>query len=209
MIIAIDGPAASGKGTLAKRLAAHFGLPHLDTGLLYRAVGRAMLDRGLDLRTPTRPATSPSGSKSAISTRPGCAAARWARPPRSSRPIPRSARRFSTSSAASPTSAAAPCSTAATSAPSSRPGPNARSSSPPRPKSGPGAAISSWRSAALEPDFAEVLADIRKRDARDAGRADAPLKPAPDAHVLDTTSLDVETAFAAALAIVMRRGTNP
>src|SRR6478609_1963384 len=49
MIIAIDGPAASGKGTLAKRLAAQFGLPHLDTGLLYRAVGRAMLDRGLDL----------------------------------------------------------------------------------------------------------------------------------------------------------------
>ena len=49
MIIAIDGPAASGKGTLAKRLAAHLGLPHLDTGLLYRAVGRAMLDRGLDL----------------------------------------------------------------------------------------------------------------------------------------------------------------
>jgi CMP/dCMP kinase len=49
MIIAIDGPAASGKGTLAKRIAAHFGLPHLDTGLLYRAVGRQMLDRGLSL----------------------------------------------------------------------------------------------------------------------------------------------------------------
>ncbi|MFM9974482.1 MAG: (d)CMP kinase [Beijerinckiaceae bacterium] len=46
MIIAIDGPAASGKGTLAKRIAKHFGLPHLDTGLLYRAVGQQMLDRG-------------------------------------------------------------------------------------------------------------------------------------------------------------------
>ena len=46
MIIAIDGPAASGKGTLAKRLAAHYGLPHLDTGLLYRAVARALLDDG-------------------------------------------------------------------------------------------------------------------------------------------------------------------
>jgi CMP/dCMP kinase len=46
MIIAIDGPAASGKGTLAKRVAARLGLPHLDTGLLYRAVGRQMLDRG-------------------------------------------------------------------------------------------------------------------------------------------------------------------
>src|SRR3954470_19779840 len=49
MIIAIDGPAASGKGTLARRLAAHYGLPHLDTGLLYRAVARAMLDRGLEI----------------------------------------------------------------------------------------------------------------------------------------------------------------
>jgi CMP/dCMP kinase len=46
MIIAIDGPAASGKGTLAKRIAKHFSLPHLDTGLLYRAVGQQMLDRG-------------------------------------------------------------------------------------------------------------------------------------------------------------------
>ena len=49
MIVAIDGPAASGKGTLARRLAQHFGLPHLDTGLLYRAVGQQMLDRGLSL----------------------------------------------------------------------------------------------------------------------------------------------------------------
>ncbi len=49
MIVAIDGPAASGKGTLARRLAEHFGLPHLDTGLLYRATARALLDEGRDL----------------------------------------------------------------------------------------------------------------------------------------------------------------
>lgn len=49
MIIAIDGPAASGKGTLARKLAAHYGYAHLDTGLLYRGVGRIMLDRGFDL----------------------------------------------------------------------------------------------------------------------------------------------------------------
>src|SRR3954452_10927041 len=49
MIIAIDGPAASGKGTLGKRMAVHYGLPHLDTGLLYRAVARTLLDRGLPL----------------------------------------------------------------------------------------------------------------------------------------------------------------
>src|SRR5271154_3696172 len=49
MIIAIDGPAASGKGTLARRLAQHYGLPHLDTGLLYRATAAALIDRGRDL----------------------------------------------------------------------------------------------------------------------------------------------------------------
>ena len=46
MIIAIDGPAASGKGTLARRLAQHFGVPHLDTGLLYRAIAAALIDKG-------------------------------------------------------------------------------------------------------------------------------------------------------------------
>lgn len=50
LVIAIDGPAAAGKGTLARRLAARLGLPHLDTGLLYRAVGRRVLDRGADPR---------------------------------------------------------------------------------------------------------------------------------------------------------------
>ncbi|MGH6797414.1 MAG: (d)CMP kinase, partial [Roseiarcus sp.] len=49
MIIAIDGPAASGKGTLARRLARHLGLPHLDTGLLYRATARVLIDHGRDL----------------------------------------------------------------------------------------------------------------------------------------------------------------
>jgi cytidylate kinase len=49
MIVAIDGPAASGKGTLARKLAAHLGLPHLDTGLLYRATARALMEQGCDL----------------------------------------------------------------------------------------------------------------------------------------------------------------
>jgi cytidylate kinase len=52
MIIAIDGPAAAGKGTLAARLADHYGLPHLDTGLLYRAVAHVMAARGLDIADP-------------------------------------------------------------------------------------------------------------------------------------------------------------
>lgn len=56
MIIAIDGPAASGKGTMAKRLAAHYGLRHLDTGVIYRAVAHAMLAAGIDLKDEARAA---------------------------------------------------------------------------------------------------------------------------------------------------------
>src|SRR5215217_4860472 len=58
MIIAIDGPAASGKGTLAKRLAVHFGLRHLDTGLLYRAVAKTLLDAGIGLEDEARAAAA-------------------------------------------------------------------------------------------------------------------------------------------------------
>jgi cytidylate kinase len=93
MIIAIDGPAASGKGTLAKRLALHYGLPHLDTGLLYRAVGRQAIDRGLDLEDAD--ATADIAERL---------------------DVPRCERPCSTCSAALLISAAAPCSMAATSA---------------------------------------------------------------------------------------------
>jgi len=61
MIIAIDGPAASGKGTLARRLAAHFQLPHLDTGLLYRATARALLDQGAKLDDAEKAVSSARG----------------------------------------------------------------------------------------------------------------------------------------------------
>src|ERR1700741_3907215 len=61
MIIAIDGPAASGKGTLGKRLAAHYGLRHLDTGLLYRAVAKAVLDAGA---RPADPVRTPAAARS-------------------------------------------------------------------------------------------------------------------------------------------------
>ena len=61
MVIAIDGPAASGKGTLAKRLALHYGLPHLDTGLLYRAVALALLDAARDLADPAAAAAAARG----------------------------------------------------------------------------------------------------------------------------------------------------
>ena len=102
LVIAIDGPAASGKGTLARRLADHYGLPHLDTGLTYRAVARA-LRRHQD---------------------------------------------------------------------------------------------------APEVSYDDVLADIARRDARDMGRTDSPLRPADDAHLLDTTQMDIEAAFQAAKILI-------
>jgi len=209
MIIAIDGPAASGKGTLAKRLAAQFSLPHLDTGLLYRAVGRAMLDRGLDLSNADEAGDIAErlevGDLDEARLRGGEmgeAASIVAAHPKVRKALLDLQRRFAHQRGGAVLDGrdigtviapGAECKIFVTASPDIR----ARRRHLELERRG------------LEPDFAVVLADIRRRDARDAGRADAPLKPAPDAHVLDTTSLDVETAFAAALAIVMRRGTNP
>jgi len=205
VIIAIDGPAASGKGTLAKRLAAHLCLPHLDTGLLYRAVGRAMLDRGLDL--------GDQGAAGEIAEalevgdldedrlrgrEMGEAASIVAAQPKVRKALLDLQRRFAHQRGGAVLDGRDIGTVIA-----------------------PGADAKIFVTAAAEvrarrrhlelekrgaaPPFEEVLADIRRRDARDAGRADAPLKPAPDAIVLDTTALDVEGTFEAALAIIDRR----
>jgi cytidylate kinase len=205
VIIAIDGPAASGKGTLAKRLAAHLSLPHLDTGLLYRAVGRSMLDRGLDL--------GDQGAAGEIAEalevgdldedrlrgrEMGEAASIVAAQPKVRKALLDLQRRFAHQRGGAVLDGRDIGTVIA-----------------------PGADAKIFVTAAAEvrarrrhlelekrgaaPPFEEVLADIRRRDARDAGRADAPLKPAPDAIVLDTTALDVEGTFEAALAIIERR----
>ncbi|OCC02525.1 cytidylate kinase [Labrys sp. WJW] len=204
MIIAIDGPAASGKGTLAKRLAAHLGLPHLDTGLLYRAVGRAAIDGGLDLEDADATAEIADGldvaslDESRLRGREmGEAASVVAAHPKVRKALLDLQRRFAHQRGGAVLDGRDIGTVIA-----------------------PGAEVKIFVTADAEirarrrhlelekrgdaPPFESVLADIRKRDARDAGRADAPLKPAPDAHVLDTTALDVESAFAAALALVER-----
>ncbi|MBP0579815.1 (d)CMP kinase [Labrys sp. LIt4] len=204
MIIAIDGPAASGKGTLAKRLAAHLGLPHLDTGLLYRAVGRAAIDGGIDLEDADATAEIADGldvaslDESRLRGREmGEAASVVASHPKVRKALLDLQRRFAHQRGGAVLDGRDIGTVIA-----------------------PGAEVKIFVTADAEirarrrhlelekrgdaPPFASVLADIRKRDARDAGRADAPLKPAPDAHVLDTTALDVESAFAAALAFVER-----
>jgi len=205
MIIAIDGPAASGKGTLAKRLAAHFHLPHLDTGLLYRAVGRQMLDLGLDLEDADAAGEIADGldlgtldEERLRGREMGEAASIVAAHPKLRKALLDLQRRFAHQRGGAVLDGRDIGTVIA-----------------------PGAEVKIFVTAAPEirarrrhlelekrgdaPPFDGVLADIRRRDARDAGRSDAPLKPAPDAQVLDTTTLDVEGAFEVALALVERR----
>ena len=202
MIIAIDGPAASGKGTLGKKLAAHYGLRHLDTGLIYRAVAKALLDAG---RRPDEVAAAVAAAQaldparfdepalkshnvgeaaSVVSAIPGVRAALVA---------------FQRDFAAKPPGAVLDgrdigtviCPNAdvkiyVTAAPEVR----ARRRA------------AEYQAQGRNIDEAAVLADILKRDERDTQRAAAPLKQAPDAHLLDTTALDVTGAIAAAIVIV-------
>jgi cytidylate kinase len=203
-VIAIDGPAAAGKGTLARRLAAHLGLPYLDTGLLYRAVGRRVLDRGADPRD------------AAIAE----AEARALTPQDLDRPDLRGPQADYAASAV----AAIPAVRAALLA-FQRDFGRARGAVLDGRDIGtvvfPDAAVKLFvtaspeerarrrflelrgRGIAADPD--QVLAEIRDRDAQDANRPVAPLKPAADAIAIDTTALDADAAFAAAVAEIERR----
>jgi len=202
MIIAIDGPAASGKGTLGKRLAAHYDLRHLDTGLIYRAVAKALLDAG----------HSPDNRARAV------AAAEAIDPSRFDEPV---LKRQAVGEAASLVSAIPEVRKAVLALQR-----NFGRTPPGAVLDGrdigtvvfPDADVKIFvtataqvraRRRALEleqaghrVDEAEVLADIQRRDERDTKRAVAPLKAAPEAHLLDTTHLDIDAAFRAAIDIV-------
>ena len=204
MIIAIDGPAASGKGTLGRRLAAHYGLRHLDTGLIYRAVAKALLDahhrlddtahavaaaRALDPARFDEQALKSHAlgeAASVVSAIPEVRAALLA---------------FQRVFAGVPPGAVldgrdigtvicpdADVKIFVVAAPQERARRRARE----------------LAAAGQTVDEAAILADILRRDARDRSRSVAPLKAAADAHELDTTHLDVEAATAAAIALVER-----
>jgi cytidylate kinase len=202
MIIAIDGPAASGKGTLGKRLAAHYGLRHLDTGLLYRAVAKAVIDAG---HRPDDRARATAAAKvldparfdeAALKTQAvGEAASLVSAIPEVRSALSALQREF----AAAPPGAVldgrdigtvicpqAEVKIFVTAAPQVR----ARRRS------------EEFRRGGLTVNEADILADILRRDERDTHRAISPLTPAPDAHLLDTTTLDIDAAFRAAVAIV-------
>lgn len=205
MIIAIDGPAASGKGTLAKRVAAHLGLPWLDTGLLYRAVARDVIARGralddtaaaveaaraLDLSTLEDPALRGHGA--------GEAASVVARIPEVRAALLKLQQDF----AAQPGGAVldgrdigtvvcpdADVKIFVTASPQVR----ARRRFLERSARGE------------ETTYEAVLEEVLRRDERDAGREAAPMRPAADAFLLDTSNLDIEAAFNIAVGEIARK----
>ncbi|MBS7802957.1 (d)CMP kinase [Rhizobiales bacterium TNE-4] len=202
MIIAIDGPAASGKGTLAKRLAQHYRLPHLDTGLLYRGVGRAVLDAGYALADEA--AAREAASRLAVDAldeerlrgpEMGEAASVVAAFPAVRALLLDVQRRF----AAQPGGAVLDGRDIGTVI---APGADAKIFVTASPEERARRRHLELNRRGEPIAYDEVLADIRRRDERDAGRGTAPLKAADDAALLDTTSLDIEAAFRAALALV-------
>ncbi len=203
LIVAIDGPAAAGKGTLARRLAAGLGLAHLDTGLLYRAVGRRVLDAG---QAPSDPVMAEAAARALIPADLARADLRGAEADRASSlvakmPGVRAAllafqRDFASRGAVldgrdigTVVVPGAQVKLFVTAAPAAR-------------------ARRRWlelQARGIATPLAQVEAELRARDAQDSARQAAPLVAASDATVLDTTSLDADAAFAAAMEIVRSR----
>ncbi|MGC1576576.1 MAG: (d)CMP kinase [Beijerinckiaceae bacterium] len=202
MIIAIDGPAASGKGTLAKAVAARVRLAHLDSGLLYRAVARSLIDRGLSLEAEAEAAEAAAAldlstldAAALRGAEMGEAASRVAAYPSVRAALVHLQRAF----ARRPGGAVidgrdigtvicpdAQVKLFVTASPEER-------------------ARRRWRELVLGGaplDYDAVLADIRRRDKRDSTRSVAPLRQAPDAVLIDTTHLRPEAALEAALAVI-------
>jgi CMP/dCMP kinase len=205
MIIAIDGPAASGKGTLAKRLAGHFGFACLDTGLLYRAVARdvALLGfrlediwaskaaaRGLD---PER-----LGDPALRGTAAGDAASIVARIPEVRKALLAYQRDF----ARRPPGAILDGRDIGTVV---CPDADVKIFVTAAPEVRAARRFAEFEAQGLGIAYETVLADILARDARDTGRANAPMIVAQDAMLLDTSNLGIEAAFDAAVGLIMRK----
>jgi cytidylate kinase len=209
MIIAIDGTTSSGKGTLAKRLAAHYGLPHLDTGLLYRAVAASALTKGIDFTNERECALlaehvdlAEFDERELRGAGVGAAASVVASLPAVRRALFEMQRRFAQQTGGAVLDGRDIGTVIA-----------------------PDAEVKLWVDASVEERarrrFKElsglgeavtqesVLAQLKERDARDAGRKDAPMKPADDALWIDTTTLDPDATLAKAIEIVEAKKLAP
>jgi CMP/dCMP kinase len=202
MIIAIDGPAASGKGTLGKKLAAHYRLRHLDTGLIYRAVAMALLDAGhpLDDRRRAVAAAKTLDPAQFDEIRLKSPAAGEAASQVSAIPEVRAALlEFQRDFGRTPPGAVLDGRDIGTVI---FPDAGVKIFVTATPEVRARRRALELQTAGHPIDESEVLADIRRRDERDTSRAVAPLKRAADAHLLDTTHLDIDAAFRAAVDIV-------
>ena len=202
MIIAIDGPAASGKGTLAKRLAAHYGYRHLDTGVIYRAVAYALISAGADLRDEARAVQAaleldPDKFEDPIlkTQTVAEAASVVSAIPRVREALVDFQRRF----AAGPPGAVLDGRDIGTVI---CPHAEVKIFVLADPEVRARRRTLEARARGEKADEAAVLADILQRDERDKNRAVAPLKPADDAYLLDNSNLDIEGGVRAAIDIV-------
>jgi cytidylate kinase len=202
MIIAIDGPAAAGKGTLAERVAEHYGLPYLDTGLLYRAVGKEMADRGLD------PEDAEAAGRIARALDPrtlanpelrGHGAGELASRVAVHGPVRAALLDFQRRFAARPGGAVLDGRDIGTAV---VPGADIKIFVTASPEVRARRRTDELLRKGRQVEFSRILAEIRERDARDSGRAVAPLRQAADAALLDTTDKDIDTAFRAAVDII-------
>ena len=200
--IAIDGPAASGKGTLARRLAEHFGFHHLDTGLTYRGVAHALLEGNMPLDNEDMACLVAEQldlgalNKDILSAHEiGDAASKVAVMSRVRAVLVDAQRKFANKGPGTVLDGrdigTVVCPQAevklyVTASPEKRAERRYREVS----EKGSGAG------------YEQILADIIKRDERDMGRADSPLKPAENAHLIDTSEMSIETAFNTALSLV-------
>jgi len=201
-IIAIDGPAAAGKGTLSRKIAEVYGFHHLDTGLTYRATAKALLDAGKPLddeaiAEATALHLDLAGLDRSVLSRHevGEAASKIAVMPAVRRALVTAQRAFSLREPGTVLDGRdigtvvcpeAPVKLYVTASPEIR----ARRRYD-EIVAGGGTA-----------DYEAIFADVKKRDERDMGRSDSPLKPAEDAHLLDTSEMSIEAAFQAAKAII-------
>ena len=202
MIIAIDGPAASGKGTIARQIASVYGLHHLDTGLLYRAVAKAMLDAGYppdDAKQATEIAIRLDPKKyeeNALKLQPITEAASVvAAIPQVREALINYQREF----AMRPPGAVLDGRDIGTVI---APGADVKLFVVASPEVRAARRLLELRARGETADEREVLADLLRRDERDSRRTAAPLKSAPDAHLLETTHLGIDAAFRAAVDII-------
>jgi CMP/dCMP kinase len=202
MIIAIDGPAASGKGTLGKHLAQHYGYRHLDTGVIYRAVALQLLRQGADLQDEARAVQAAReldpdsfGDPSLKSQTAGEAASVVAAIPKVREVLVNFQRAF----AATPPGAVLDGRDIGTVI---CPDADVKIFVVADPKVRAHRRALEALGRGEEADEAKILADILARDERDQNRPIAPLKPAKDAYLLDNSKLDIEASVRAAIDIV-------